>query len=57
MENKDNQEKKKLEEITVILSPVEETLVKIPLFGEAYSSILQRKYERLFKEYEKIVLR
>ena len=55
--NKKNSESKlgRLEEITVVLSPIKHNLLKVPLIRRVYSRRLKRKYKKLFPEYGKFI--
>ena len=62
MEAESNENNCGLEEITVILSPLEEIPTKIPLFGEAYSRLLKETYKRFIEykykmKFKKIILK
>ena len=57
--NKKNLESelRRLEEITVVLSPAEYYLSKVPLAGRVYLERLERKYQELFPECEKFIFK
>ncbi len=57
MEKKPKQENTKQENILpVIMSPLEETLTKIPFIGEIYRGFLKKEYQKYLPEY-KIILK
>ena len=56
MEENKSKNNPRLEEIVVVLSTLEEILSKFPLVGGIYSKALERKYQKLYSEYDNIKL-